>query len=111
MTTERRKAAIAAYKRRKPPAGIFALRSAAAGKIWVGQTRDLEKIWNRISFSLKTGADPRRELQAAWNAHGEAGFAFEALERLDDETLDYALQSALDDRLTHWRDKLGATAI
>lgn len=111
MTTEQRKAAIAAYKRRKSPAGVFALRCAAAGKVWVGQTRDLDKVWNRISFSLKTGADPRRDLQAAWNAHGEAGFAFETLERLDDEPLDFALQAALDDRVAVWRDKLGAAAV
>jgi hypothetical protein len=110
-TTERRKAAIAAYKERKSAAGIFAVRCTPAGAVWVGQTRDLDRVWNRISFSLRTGADPRRDLQAAWNAHGGAGFAFEALERLKDESLDFALQSALDERTAFWRAKLGAAAI
>jgi len=110
-TTGRRKAAIAAYKERKSAAGVFAVRCAPAGAVWIGQTRDLDKVWNRISFSLRSGADPRRDLQAAWNAHGGAGFAFEALEKLEDESLDFALQSALDERTGFWRAKLGAAAI
>jgi hypothetical protein len=110
-TTERRKAAIAAYKERKSAAGIFAVRCAPASAVWVGQTPDLDKVWNRISFSLRTGADPRRDLQAAWSAHGAAGFAFEALEKLKDESLDFALQSALDERTAFWRAKLGAAPL
>ena len=111
MTTQERRAAIAAYKERKAAIGIFAVRCAPAGAVWVGQTRDLDKVWNRISFSLRTGADPRRDLQAAWNAHGGAGFAFERLEQLKDESLEFALQSALDERMGFWRQKLGAAAI
>jgi hypothetical protein len=111
MTTERRKAAIAAYKERKAAVGIYAVRCALAAKVWVGQTRDLDKVWNRISFSLRTGADPRRDLQAAWNAHSGASFAFEPLETLKDEALDFALQSALDERTAFWRRKLGAAAM
>jgi hypothetical protein len=110
-TTERRKAAIAAYKERKVAIGIFAVRYAPAGAVWVGQTRDLDKVWNRVSFSLRTGADPRRDLQAAWNAHGGAGFAFERLETLEDESLEFALQSALDERTAFWRAKLDAAAM
>ena len=83
----------------------------SSARVWVGQTRDLDKVWNRISFSLRTGADPRRDLQAAWNAHGGDGFAFEPLETLKDESLDFALQSALDERTAFWRQKLGAAAI
>ncbi len=111
MTTERRKAAIAAYKERKAAVGVFAVRCAPARAVLVGQSRDLDKVWNRISFSLRTGADPRRDLQAAWNAHGGGGFAFEPLETLKEESLDFALQSALDERMAFWRKKLGAAAM
>ncbi len=111
MTTQERKAAIAAYKEHKAAIGIYAVRCAPAGAVWVGQSRDLEKVWNRISFSLRTGADPRRDLLAAWNAHGGASFAFEPLETLKDESLDFALQSALDERTAFWRVKLGAAAM
>jgi len=111
MPNERRKAAITAYKERKAAVGVFAVRCAPAGAVWVGQTRDLEKVWNRISFSLRTGADPRRDLQAAWNAHGASGFAFEALERIKEEPLEFALQSALDERTAYWRRRLAAAAL
>jgi len=108
---DQRRAARAAYKERKAPAGVYALRCAPSGEVWVGQTRDLEKIWNRIAFSLRAGGSPHRALQAAWNAHGEAAFAFGALERLEDEALDFARQSALNGRAAFWRERLGAAAI
>ena len=108
---ERRRAARAAYKERKAAAGVYAVRCAPSGEVWVGQTRDLEKIWNRIAFSLRAGGSPNRALQAAWNAHGDAAFAFEALERLEEEALDFARQSALNERAAFWRERLGAAAI
>ena len=110
-TTERRRAAIAAAKERKAAVGVFAVRCAPAGAVWVGQTRNLDTVWNRISFSLRAGADPRRDLQAAWNAHGGAGFAFEPLETLKDESPEFARQSALDERTAFWRKRLGAAAM
>ena len=106
-----RRAARAAYKERKAVAGVYALRCAPSGEIWVGQTPDLEKVWNRIAFTLRGGANPHRALQAAWNAHGAAAFAFEPLERLDEEALDFARQSSLKERTAFWREKLGAAAI
>lgn len=38
MTPDRRKAAIVAYKERKPVAGVYAVRCAPTGEIWVGAT-------------------------------------------------------------------------
>ncbi len=106
-----RRAARAAYKERKAVAGVYALRCAASGEVWVGQAPDLEKVWNRIAFSLRAGSSPHRALQAAWNAHGAAAFAFEVLERLEEEALDFARQSALKERTAYWREKLAAAAI
>ena len=54
MKTEDKRAARAAYKERKSIAGVYALRCASTGEVWVGQSRDLEKIWNRICFSLRS---------------------------------------------------------
>jgi hypothetical protein len=106
-----RRAAVAAYKERKAPAGVFALRCAATGEVWVGQAPDLDKIWNRLSFTLRSGGHPRRALQATWSAHGEAGFAFEVLERLGEELEGYALRSEIEDKVALWREKLGAAPI
>ena len=106
-----RRAAIAAYKKRKSIAGIYAIRCTASGEIWVGQTLDLDKVWNRIGFTLRGGANPHRALQGAWKAHGAEAFSFEALERLEDEPLEFARQSQLNERTAVWRAKLGAAAI
>jgi hypothetical protein len=110
MKADDRWAARAAYKERKAVAGVYALRCAAAGAAWVGQTQDVDKIWNRLVFCLRSGGDPRRALQAAWNAHGEAAFVFEILERLKEEPLEFARASALDERTAFWRDQLSAAA-
>ncbi len=52
MTSDR-KAAIAAYKERKTVAGIFVIRSKASAQQWVGAAPNLEKIQNRIWFTLR----------------------------------------------------------
>ena len=44
MKPQERKAAIAAWKERKPaPAGIFSLTCTADGQIWIGESRNLER--------------------------------------------------------------------
>ena len=106
-----RRAISAAYKERKSVSGIYALRCADSGEAWVGQTRDVDKVWNRIAFTLRGGASTHRSLQAAWNAHGADAFSFETLERLEEEALDFARDAALKARAAYWRDALEATAI
>ena len=106
-----RRAVTAAYKERKSVAGVYALRCAGTGQIWVGETLDIDKIWNRLAFSLRAGSHPRRALQAAWTMHGEAAFAFETLERLPEAPSTYARDAALKDRREHWREKLGAAPV
>ena len=106
-----RKVAIAAYKERKTIAGIYVVRCAALGEAWVGQTPNLEAIQNRIWFSLRQGSHPCRSLQAAWNAHGEAGLMFGECERLEDEETDYVRNAVLKERGAHWRAELKAEAI
>ena len=110
MTSER-KAAIAAYKERKTVAGIFVIRSQASAAQWVGQSPNLEKIQNRIWFTLRQGSHTCRSLQAAWTAHGPENLSFEACERLDEEETPYIRDALLKERLKHWRAQLGAEAI
>ena len=109
--TSARKAAIAAYKERKSVAGIFAIRCQATAEVWVGQTPDLEKIQNRIWFTLRQGGHPCRSLQAAWTAHGADSFAFEACERLEEEESAYVRDALLKERVMFWRTELGAEAV
>jgi hypothetical protein len=109
--TSERKAAIAAYRERKTVAGIFVIRSQASAAQWVGQSPNLEKIQNRIWFTLRQGSHTCRSLQAAWTAHGPENLSFEACERLDEEETPYIRDALLKERLKHWRAQLGAEAI
>jgi hypothetical protein len=109
--TSARKAAIAAYKERKTFAGIFLIRCKATAETWVGQTPNLEKIQNRIWFSLRQGSHTCRSLQAAWTTHGPDGLTFEECERLEEEETPYVRDALLKERVLHWRAQLGAEAV
>ncbi|WGS27768.1 GIY-YIG nuclease family protein [Bradyrhizobium sp. ISRA464] len=111
MKSETRKLAIADYKKRTSVAGVFAIRCRASGEVWVGQALDLEKIQNRIWFTLRMGDHRDAELQRAWTTHGEASFSLETLERIEDEELAYVRDTMLKERVQHWRARLNASAI
>jgi hypothetical protein len=111
MNNEDRKAAVAAYKKRKAPAGIFAVRCAASGQAWVGRALNLDTIQNRIWFSLRAGSHSNAELQSAWAAHGTDSFSFEPLEALKDEELAYVRDTLLKERAIHWRMTLNGATI
>ncbi len=106
-----RKAAVAAYKERKPAPGIYAVRCAASGEVWLGQAADMATIRNRQFSSLRFGGHTNRAVQAAWTLHGEASFSLEPLELLPEEEDRLLLASQLRDALARWRAELGAPAI
>lgn len=106
-----RKAATAAYKKRKPVAGIYAVRCATTGETWVGRAMDVETIQTRLWFGLRTGANTHPPLQKAWDAHGADSFSLEVVEMLDDEDIAYVRDAVLKDRMTHWRGALNAEPI
>lgn len=110
MTTDKR-AARAAYKERKPSPGIYAVKCAASGQIWVGAALTLETIQNRIWFGLRMGQSPHRTLQQAWSDHGPAQFSLIALERFEPEETGYALDAQLKNRAQFWRADFNAVAI
>ena len=110
MTSDR-KAAIAAYKERKTFAGVFVIRCKASSETWVGQTPNLEKIQNRIWFTLRQGGHTCRTLQAAWIAHGPDSMTFGECERLEEEGTPYIRDALLKERALHWRSQLNAEAV
>ncbi len=111
MKREDRRAAITAYKERKPPAGVYAIRCKPTGQCWVGSARDLGTIENRHRFGLSHGGHPNRGLQAAWQEHGAANFTFERVETFAEDMKDYVRDQALKDRLAFWKAELSAEAI
>lgn len=111
MSKSERKAAIAEYKKRKSVPGIYAVRCAATGQVWVGQALDIETIETRIRFGLRTNGNVQKSLQAAWNEHGETAFSFEQLELIDGDGPATARDSLMKDRLSHWKAELSAETI
>ncbi|MDE5455521.1 GIY-YIG nuclease family protein [Bradyrhizobium sp. CSA112] len=109
--TSARKAAIAAYKERKTIGGIYVIRCKVSSEVWVGQTPNLEKIQNRIWFTLRQGSHTCRSLQAAWTTHGPDSLTFEECERLEEEATPYIRDALLKERVLHWRSQLNAEAV
>jgi len=108
MDRQARKAAVAAYKERKPAHGVFAVICTATGEAWVGQSRHLDTQQNGLWFALKHGSSPHRSLQGAWKLHGPDGFRFEELERLRDDFSPLGRPDELKRRQALWAERLRA---
>jgi len=106
-----RKAAVAAYKERKPAFGVYAVICAATGEAWVGQSRHVDTQQNSLWFQLKHGGGRCPSLQAAWTQHGEAEFRFEELERLREDFPELNRLDELKRRRALWLARLHASAL
>ena len=111
MDKVQRKAAIAEYKKREAAIGIFAVRCAASGDVWVGSTLNLDTVKNRIWFGLRMGGSPNAEMQRAWTMHGGESFSYEVLERLDPEEPAFVRDSLMKERSAHWLATLKASSM
>lgn len=111
MDGQSRKAAIAAYKERKPAYGIYAVICTATGEAWVGCSRHVDTQQNGLWFALRLGTSPHVSLQAAWRQHGEQAFRLEELERLRDDFPEIARMDELKKRQALWRSRLQAAAL
>jgi hypothetical protein len=109
MDKQSRRQLVRDFKERKTAAGVYAVRCAASGEVWVGGSRNIDPQQNSLWFGLKTGGHVNRAMQAAWTAHGEAAFAYEVLERIEAE--DHTPMGLVDltkSRERHWLATLGA---
>ena len=110
MNKASRRDLVRDYKDLKTQAGVYAVRCEASGETWLAGVRNVGSQQNKLWFGLRTGGHPNKAMQAAWTAHGEAGFAFEAVETIDDETLSaIGLADQIKARERHWLATLGAT--
>ena len=109
MDKQSRRDAIRDYKEQVVTRGVFAVRCAPSGQVWVAVSRNLDKQQNSLWSGLKFGSYVNKDVQAAWNAHGEAGLAYEVLEVFDDEAMSPIGRADLAKaRLAHWLGELGA---
>ena len=106
-----RKEAIAEYKNRKTPRGIYGVRFADDGPVFVDAVPDLGAAKNGLLFALRSGAHRNAELQAQWNAYGEAAFRYEVLEQLEADLAPMAWRDLLKDKKKEWLEKLGARKV
>jgi hypothetical protein len=97
-----RKEAARQFKERKPSPGIYALRCSTTGRTWVDSSPNLDAAQNSQFFQLRQRLHRNKELQAGWNAHGEASFRFEVLEKLPEDTPSLNLRDLLQERKQAW---------
>ncbi len=102
MNRDDRKAALQSYRDRAPQAGIYAVH--AAGQCWIGASPTLDKIENRLRFTLAQGGHPNPALQSA----AAGGLRVEVIEALDPATDPLSVPRLLKERLAHWRQQTGA---
>jgi hypothetical protein len=97
-----RKAALRAYKERKPRPGIYAVREMATGRAWAASARDLDTTKNGLWLALNQGRHLDRSLQAEWKRLGESAFEFVILEILKEEMSPLVLNETLKAKQSEW---------
>lgn len=81
-----------AYKLKKFKMGVYQIRNAQNGKIFLGSNNNLDAIWNRHRLQLNMGSHPNKQLQEDWKKLGDENFVYEILEEIEqnEEITDYA---------------------
>lgn len=103
-----RKAALRAYKARRPRPGIYAVRHQATGRSWAASSPNLDTTRNGLWLQLQQGRHLDRSLQAAWNQWGEAAFDYVILEVLEEEMSPLVLKETLKAKRLEWAARLEA---
>ena len=80
LSKDSRKESIRKFKEQKASIGIYAVRCAATGSVWVGGSKNLDATKNGIWFCLRNGSHIEKSLQNEWNAQGDSVFTYEVLE-------------------------------
>jgi len=105
MSNARKKELLREYKEKPQRAGVFSVTCGA--QRWISTSRNLEKQQNSLWFQLRMNGFPNPDVQKAWNAQGEAAFAYEVLEEVKDDNA-LIIGELLKERETAWRKELSA---
>jgi len=76
--------------------GLYAITNTATGERYIGSAIDLARRWRRHRHDLRVGIHRNKNLQAAWNMHGENRFQFMLIEECAPEMLLDREQELLD---------------
>lgn len=95
MDTKTNKELKEEYKQKKFKVGVFQLRNAATGKIFIGSSVNLDAMWNRIQMQLNYGNFHIEALQKDWKEYGADKFKYEILSEIEqkDDSADYAKEA------------------
>lgn len=110
INKSRRKELVQAFSERPPQNGVFAVRNAKTGDVWVGHSKNIDKQQNGLWARLASGMCFNKDVQASWNAHGADAFSYEILERFT-ETDPHAVERMLPERSGEWRNELKAGTV
>lgn len=105
---DRKKELKSIYKEMKPDMGIYMYQCNPTGKAYIGASKRLKAIMNRINFQLGMGSFLNKAVQNDWNQYGEENFIVKILDTLeydkdDDGKKDYT--EDLDILLAEWMEK------
>ena len=102
-----RKEKIKEYKQSIQPMGVYQIRNKVNGKIFLGSSKDLKGIINRVKFQLKNNLHINKDMQNDYNKIGEANFGFEILDYLEPrEEMEENYTKELQVLENMWLDKL-----
>lgn len=65
--------------------GIYGIRCLANGRVYVGQSQNMESRWSGHRRELRQGTHYNDHLQNAWNKYGADNFAFFICEEVSKE--------------------------
>lgn len=80
ISAEKRKELQEDYKQMKPDMGIFAVINKKSGKYFLEIAPNLKGRINRVSFQLRSGGHPHKDLQKDWQEEGADNFEIKTLE-------------------------------
>lgn len=68
--------------------GIYKIENKVNGKVYIGQSKHIQKRWNEHKMHLRNNKHYNQYLQHAWNKYGEENFEFSILEECDCDKID-----------------------
>ena len=75
--------------------GVYKITNIINGKVYIGESMNIEGRWNEHRDDLKSGNHHSYKLQEDYNTYGEDNFKFEVLEEIDVNNLELMMHKCL----------------